>query len=212
MEKEKIDSIIFDMDGTLWDAVSTYAKAWNKYYQLNGVNKTITYEVLGSQMGVEEKEFLKLIMPNIPEEERSEEYNNKVVPLIYSSILEAGGHFYDGVLRGLNRLSSKHQLFIVSNCPANTIDCFMEYAGIQNIITDTMAHGQNFKPKSENIKLLIEKHKLRNAVYVGDTDSDRMQSEKAGVSFVFVDYGFGKSDQFINKFSDFTALVDWFCN
>ena len=210
--KEKVDSIIFDMDGTLWDAVSTYVIAWNKYYRQSGIERTMTYEELAPQMGVEEKEILKVTMPHILEEERSAEYNSKVVPLVYSSILEVGGKFYDGVLKGLNELSSGYKLFIVSNCPANAIDCFMEYAGIRDVIKDTMAHGQNFKPKSENIKLLIDRHQLRYPVYVGDTDSDSLQSEKAGVPFVFVDYGFGKTHQFANQFSDFTSLVDWFSN
>ena len=27
--KEKFDSLIFDMDGTLWDAVDSYCEIWN---------------------------------------------------------------------------------------------------------------------------------------------------------------------------------------
>jgi len=205
------DSIIFDMDGTLWDAVATYVAAWNKYYKLSDIDRVITYEELAPQMGVEEKKLLKLTLPHIPEVERSEEYNNKVVPLIYDTIIEIGGDIYDGVLEGLKKLSSKYLLFIVSNCPSNTITYFMEYAGIKNIITDTLAHGQNFMSKAENIKLITKKHQLKSVVYVGDTYSDQRQSEKANVPFVFVDYGFGNSDKFINKFSDFYSLVRWFC-
>jgi len=205
------DSIIFDMDGTLWDAVATYATAWNKYYQLSGIDRIITYEDLAPQMGVEEKNLLKFMLPHIPLTKRSAEYNNNVVPFIYDTIIEIGGDIYDGVLEGLKKLSSKYMLFIVSNCPSDTIKCFMKYAGIESIITDTFAYGQNFKPKAENIKLIINKHQLRNAVYIGDTCSDQLQSEKANIPFVLVDYGFGKSDKFINKFSDFYSLVKWFC-
>lgn len=194
------------MDGTLWNAVSTYVLAWNKYYQQLGIDKVMTYQELGPQMGVEEKALLKLTLPHISEEKRSTEYNDMVVPLVYISILEVGGEFYEGVLEGLKDLAKKYKLFIVSNCPANVIDCFVKYAGIKDVITNSVAHGQNFKPKSENINLLIHRHKLKNSVYVGDTDSDSLQSKKAGVPFVFVDYGFGNTKDFMKKYSSFPML------
>lgn len=209
--EEKVDSIIFDMDGTLWDAVLTYSRAWNKYYRQTGIERILSYEELGAQMGVEEKKFLEFTMPHIPKEQRSTEYSSKVVPLICSFILEVGGSFYSGVINGLNELSIRYKLFIVSNCPAGVIDCFMQCADIYSIIKDNIAHGQNFKSKSENIKLLIDKHKLQHAVYVGDTNSDSLQSEIAGVPFIFVDYGFGKTNQYKKKFSNFLSLVEWFC-
>lgn len=207
---DKFDAIIFDMDGTLWDAVATYVSAWNKYYQINGIDREITYDFLGLQMGVEEKELLHLMLPHLPEEKRSNEYNKKVVPLVYKAILQKGGDIYNGVLNGLEELSSNYQLFIVSNCPEKTIDCFMQFACIQNLITDSLAHGQNFKSKAENIKLLLNKHNLHKAIYVGDTDSDRIQCEKAGLPFLFVDYGFGKTENFLKSFSNFNSLVQWF--
>jgi phosphoglycolate phosphatase len=175
------------------------------------VDRKITYEELAPQMGLEENIFLNAVMPHISEKKRSVEYNRKVVPLIYSSIFEEGGKLYDGVKVGLEKLSIHYELFIVSNCPAKGIDYFMKYAEISDIITDSMAYGQNLKTKSENIRLLMERHDLVNPVYVGDTDSDRFQCQKAGLPFIFVDYGFGQVSQYRMKFSDFFSLVEWFC-
>jgi phosphoglycolate phosphatase len=206
----EVDSIIFDMDGTLWDAVATYAKAWDQYYRVTKIDGLQVYDRLMANMGVEEKMLLGLMLPHISEENRSAEYNLKVVPMIYSTIAQLGGNIYDGVLTGLKELSARYRLFIVSNCPARTIDCFMDYADIRRLITDSMAHGQNYKSKAENIQLLMDKHHLKQAVYVGDTESDRLQSEKAGVPFVFINYGFGKSGSYLKSFSNFSILVDWF--
>ncbi len=34
---QKPDSLIFDMDGTLWDAVDTYAHSWNVVFSEMGI-------------------------------------------------------------------------------------------------------------------------------------------------------------------------------
>jgi len=35
---QKPDSLIFDMDGTLWDAVDTYAASWNLVFNELGID------------------------------------------------------------------------------------------------------------------------------------------------------------------------------
>lgn len=46
-------------------------------------------------------------------------------------------------------------------------------------------------PKSENIKLIIERNNLKDAIYVGDTELDMEATFAAGIPFVFAEYGFG---------------------
>jgi phosphoglycolate phosphatase len=54
---QKPDSLIFDMDGTLWDAVDTYAHSWNVVFTEMGIDKVIEprcfggYGRLGGQKG-----------------------------------------------------------------------------------------------------------------------------------------------------------------
>jgi len=88
----------------------------------------------------------------------------------------------------------------------------MDWADIKDLITDTMAHGMNFKSKHENIQHLIDKHDLKSPVYVGDTDSDRKQSDLVPMPFVYVDYGFGEVQNYAFRFSSFTELTDFFRN
>ena len=197
------------MDGTLWDAVSTYTKAWNEYFRIEGKGHSIDLEIFRSLMGVEEKLFLPIILPYMEENELSVIYKEKVIPLIYKAVEQDGGQLYDGVLEGLKRLSMKYRLFIVSNCPEKLIEYFIRWAGISDLITDSLAHGQNFRPKSDNILQIKEKYGLVHPVYVGDTDSDRLQSEKANVPFIFMEYGFGKCDRYKMKFSKFDEFVEY---
>ncbi len=60
------------------------------------------------------------------------------------------------------------------------------------------------------MKLLIQKHGLKNPVYIGDTETDSLESKKAGIPFVFLSYGFGKTDEYDVKFDDFKAFTNYF--
>ncbi len=44
----------------------------------------------------------------------------------------------------------------------------------------------------ENIKLLMERNKIQNAIYVGDTIGDYKATVSANVPFVYAKYGFGE--------------------
>lgn len=204
--KKKPDSLIFDMDGTLWDAVETYTRAWNLYFLKVGIPKQLQKKDLDALMGLEELVFLEAVLPEFPVNERAARYQ-EVIQLQYDLIDKQGGLIYEGVLTYLPLLSQKYKLFIVSNCPRYTIKHFMKFAKIETSVTDTMAHGENYRAKHENIKLLIEKHELKSPIYIGDTDSDRNQSQKAGVPFIFMTYGFGSCQQVSCSFDHFSSFA-----
>lgn len=206
---KKPDSLIFDMDGTLWDAVETYAEAWNEGAKIENIDRVFIRAQLDHVMGWERGKVLSYMFPDETVEERERIYatinrcRNKI-------ITKKGGVLYDGVKEGLKELSSRYQLFIVSNCPKGLIVEFMKWAGVEAFITDEMAHGVNSMPKYHNIKLLMDKYSLKNPVYIGDTEGDRIDSKKAGLPFVFLTYGFGKTEEYDLKFDDFRSLTSYF--
>ena len=52
MSVSRFDGIIFDMDGTLWDAVDSYCRIWNVTLGHYGVSEsTISRDLLISMMG-----------------------------------------------------------------------------------------------------------------------------------------------------------------
>jgi phosphoglycolate phosphatase len=65
---QKPDSLIFDMDGTLWDAVDTYAHSWNVVFSDLGIDKTITRDVLAGMVGMEGKKVIEILMPEFEHE------------------------------------------------------------------------------------------------------------------------------------------------
>lgn len=207
--KKEIDSIIFDMDGTLWDNVDSYVKVWNIGLEKTGFDKRVSREELIGLMGKEARQLLNIVIPEASVEQQDqvfetvvEEYNN-LFPDIEPKI-------YDGVIEGLEALSKKYKIFLLSNCEEGGLLNFMQYTNTTHLISDYMEHGQNLMPKHHNLKLLVEKHKLKSTIYVGDTDSDAKQTEMAGLPFVFVSYGFGNTNNYHYKFDSFSELTDYF--
>ncbi|MBD1422839.1 HAD family hydrolase [Sphingobacterium chuzhouense] len=209
VDTEQIDAIIFDMDGTLWDGVACYTQGFNDFFQKNNIEKQLTNQDIYRLTGIEEDQFLELILPEFPYKERKTMYKD-IIDLQYENIKTKGGKLYPYVKEGLEQLSQQHRLFIVSNCAEFTIKYFMEWAGIEQYITDSVAHASNFKPKNENIRYLIDKYSLKSPVYVGDTASDGKQAKLANIPFVFVNYGFGETKTYDIQFSSFEELAYYF--
>lgn len=206
---QKPDSLIFDIDGTLWDAVDTYTLSWNEVFDELGIDITIQRADLAKMIGWEGKKIKAAIMPGLGDDQRDDIYrlvNDKRRKLLPAS----GGRLYNGVKEGLGLLSQKYRLFILSNCAEGIIRIFIDWAGINEHITDELAYGVNLMPKHHNIKLLSDKHQLKNPVYIGDTAGDGEQSRLAGIPYVFMSYGFGTTDDFDLKFNDFQSFTEYF--
>ena len=203
----KPDSLIFDMDGTLWDNVNSYEIVWNISLEKLGYDVRVTRDDLIGLMGKEARTLLDAIVPNtsienqdILFEEVIDQYQ-KLIPNINPTI-------YPRVYEGLERLATKYPLLLLSNCEEGGLVNFMNHTKTTHLFKDYMEHGQNLQPKSFNLKLLQDRNSIRNPVYVGDTNSDSRESHKAEVPFVFVSYGFGDTDKYQLKFDNFEDLVE----
>lgn len=207
----KPDSLIFDMDGTLWDATDGYVSSWNEGLKSINRPERVDRTLLDSMMGWERNKVYEKVFPSLPitEFDQIAHAIDKTQDMLLPKI---GGTFYPGVIEGIKQLSQKYKLFVVSNCPANTIKQMMVYGDLENYITDEIAHGSNQKSKHFNINLLIEKHKLKSPIYIGDTHSDSLQCEIAKTPFCLVTYGFGTSNVFDYKFDSFDELSKYFLN
>lgn len=207
----KPDSLIFDLDGTLWDALDTYLASWNEGAKLENLDRVFSREDLHYVMGWERSRVLSHLFPDLDLDTREKIYAT-INECRIKSMPELGGILYEGVHEGLIQLARKYKLFIVSNCPENLIHVFLDWAHLGEYITDEMAHGVNSMPKHHNIKLLIDKYGLKSPVYIGDTLGDGLESRRAGLPFVLLTYGFGTSDDFDLKFDDFITFTEYFMN
>ena len=189
----KYDSIILDVDGTIWDTTPIVARAWNKaieelYPQVPHVTADIlkgqfgkTMDVIGRNLfGVlGQKEQTTLLDRCCIEEQLALEENEEDIT-------------YEGVVETIRELAAKVPLFIVSNCQAGYIELVIKKLGLEDYITDFECFGNNGLTKDKNIRLVVERNKLKNPVYVGDTQGDFDACKLAGVPFIWAEYGFGK--------------------
>ena len=197
------------MDGTLWDNVDNYVISWNRALDNLGYPPTLTRKQMIAEMGKEVRKIVEDLFPDVSTEkidllldEIDVEYN-KLVPTMKSKV-------YHHVIEGLNRLKTKYKLLLLSNCEEGGLVNFMNYTKTNHLILDYMEYGQNNMPKSFNLKLLKEKHQLKSPIYIGDTEGDSRQSSLADIPFVFVTYGFGKTEQFNLQFHSFEELTEYF--
>jgi phosphoglycolate phosphatase len=209
--KNKFDSIIFDLDGTLWDSTGNVALAWQAAMdQVDYVNDVMTQEKVRSITGMTYTSIFDKLFPYLDTEKRSE-----LMAICAKSELEIlhnkGGEFYPVLDETLRYLSGKYKLFIVSNCQSGYIEVFLKISQMAHYFNGHQCFGTKGNPKSENIKDIVNDHNLTSPVYIGDTMGDYTAATKAGVPFIFAKYGFGvvESGQIatIDTFSELVELL-----
>lgn len=205
------DSLIFDMDGTLWDNVNSYVIAWNAAFKAHGHTTTVTRESLMGLMGKEARQIMSILIPEVPYKDQDLLFD-EVISQYNLMVPDMQPFIYSGVHDGLNALHAKYKLLLLSNCEEGGLVNFMNHTQTTHLFLDYMEHGQNSMPKNYNINLLRKRNNLVNPVYIGDTDTDRRESTLANVPFIFVNYGFGQTQHYDIQFNSFEELTHYFMN
>ncbi|MGL5695019.1 MAG: HAD family hydrolase [Peptostreptococcaceae bacterium] len=202
---EEIDSIIFDLDGTLWDSTEAIAKCWSSVLSKYDYGKEeIMVDELKGYMGLQLDEIGRRMLPDLNQELR-EQLLNECGKLENQYLIKHGAILYEKLEETLRKLSDKYKLFIVSNCQNGYIETFLEFYSLNKYFEDFECPGRTNLSKAENIDLVIKRNKLKHPIYVGDTHLDGESARKAGIPFIFAKYGFGDTSEYnhvINKFED----------
>lgn len=190
---ERIDGVIFDLDGTLWDASETVAALYQQVLEeYPQIRMRMTGDLMRANMGKPLDEITRGLLGELP-----------LPDSVIGSVLETyrsrereyvarhGGVLYPGLKKALERLREKRTLYIVSNCQLGYIDAFLEYSGLSPFFQDSENAARTGLSKGENILLVMKRNGLQNPVYVGDTQGDLEASRLAGIPFIWAEYGFG---------------------
>ena len=200
--------IIFDVDGTLWDSTKEVAIAWNKVLQEEWEgHEILTVEGLQKEFGKPMEAIAESLFPELPEKERMELLGKMMV---YENELVAVGPcvIYDGVPETIKALSEKYPLYIVSNCQDGYIEAFLKNSGLGEYFKDFTCPAYTGRLKGENIRIIMERNGLDEAVYIGDTQGDANACKKAGVPMIFATYGFGEVEGEYPSIQSFSELQD----
>ena len=208
IDNNDIDSLLFDMDGTLWDATGSYAAVWNRCFADCGIDIRLTGADLVPYMGKPIEVIVEGITSGrVPAAFSRDAFVAALGEAEEEMMPQLGGTLYPGVYRGLEELSRHYRLFMISNCGRNGLRNFMQFTHTWHLFTDSVTYGERPVPKGVNMRYLIEKYRLAGAVYVGDTQGDCDETHRAGIPFAYMQYGFGSCldyDMAFGSFADFT--------
>jgi len=204
-----VDSIIFDMDGTLWNSTSEVAIAFNRLLQERHqeVTDEVSAERLKGLFGLPLDVIAVKLFQSVPEAHAISVMNECCeYECVY--LAKHGATLYEGLEETLKKLAGKYQLFIVSNCQEGYIQCFFQaFPQLRQYFSDFEYPGRSGKLKADNIRIVIGRNKLNNPVYVGDTQGDADASKEAKVPFLFARYGFGNVKEYDAVIDSFPELI-----
>ena len=207
--KNKFDSIIFDLDGTLWDSTQNVVYAWQAAInEVDFLDVVMTQEKVRSITGMAYNVIFDMLFPELDPVQRS-----KVMELCakheMSFLHKNGGVLYPDLESTLLYLAQKYRLFIVSNCQNGYIELFLDFSRFGEYFIGHQCYGTKGMPKADNIRDIVIDYNLQAPVYIGDTLGDYTSATKAGVPFIFANYGFGKVETGqIANISSLTELCD----
>ena len=208
MNNTKFDSIILDIDGTIWDTTEIVAEGWNHAIDSTfpGIVPHVNAEILKGQFGKTMNVIADNIFPMLNPDQKMilKDACHKEERGLIRNITE--DITFPNVKRLIPELSKTYKIFIVSNCHNGYIHITMDKNGITPYITDYECHGNTGKSKGENIKDVVMRNNLKSPVYVGDTQGDYEACIEANVPFIWAAYGFGKPEGYFAKINDFSEL------
>ena len=201
------ESLIFDIDGTLWDSRALVAEGYNIQLRAEGLEHLcVTAEDLKPLFGKVMTEIADAILSSIPEETR--------YGLMERCMLTENNYLHENECRigypkvreTVAELAKKYRLFIVSNSQCGYPELCMDKLGLTPYIEGHLCFGDTGTSKGKTIRTLMEKYNIQSCAYIGDTQGDYEATVEAGVPFIWAAYGFGAPEGYVAKIDSFGEL------
>ena len=204
-----MESLIFDIDGTLWDSRGLVAEGYNIQLKAEGLEHLyVNAEMFKPLFGKVMTEIADVIFTTIPAPERyalMERCMDTENRYLAENECRIG---YPGVKETMEMLSKKYRLFIVSNSQCGYPELCMEKLGLTPYIEGHLCFGDTGTSKGKTIRRLMEKHNITSCAYIGDTQGDYEATVEAQVPFIWCTYGFGTPEGCAAKIDSFAQLLE----
>ena len=209
----RFDSVIFDLDGTLWDASASITRAFQAAVaSVDYIAHDVTLAQVQAVTGQPYTVVYERLFPTLPAD-KLDEYRALCARQELAAAENHGGTLYPGLEAVLVYLKEQgYRLFIVSNCQLGYVEAFFKHSQLGHYFEGHQCFGTKLLPKFENIREVVAQYGLQAPVYVGDTLGDLEASQQAGVPFIFATYGFGRLSEAeaplrINRLGDLEQLL-----
>ena len=208
----KTKSLIFDIDGTLWDSRQLVAEGYNLQLCDEGFEKyCVNAEQLKALFGKTMSEIADIMLADfeVPERyELMERCMEREDAYLRENATDAIA--YEGVKETLTALEKKYRLFIVSNSQQGYPEITMRAIGVEHLFEGHLCFGDTQTEKGETMKTLMKKYDIKDTVYIGDTQGDYEATLVAGIPFVWASFGFGEPEGYAMKIDSFKELLSIF--
>ena len=205
----RYESLIFDIDGTLWDSRALVAEGYNIQLEKEGLSHlAVNAELFRPLFGKVMTEIADIIFPSIPAPERyalMERCMDTENKYLKANPCRIG---YPAVRETMETLSKTHRLFIVSNSQKGYPELCIEKLGLAPFIRGHLCFGDTGTSKGKTVRALMRKYDITDCAYIGDTQGDYEATLEAGVPFIWAAYGFGTPDRFDYKIDSFAELLN----
>ena len=202
------ESLIFDIDGTLWDSRGLVAQGYNKQLQDEGMQRfCVDVDVLKSVFGKVMTEIADILFAELPAEDRYpllERCMERENETLHNDPCHIG---YPKVKETLEELVKHHRIFIVSNSQQGYPELCIDKMGLGHLISAHLCFGDTGTCKGDTIKKLMADHNITSACYIGDTRGDMEAADHAGIPFIYCTFGFGEVDHYWQKIDRFEDLL-----
>ena len=180
-----VESLIFDIDGTLWDSRALVAQGYNQQLiKEHREDLLITAETFRTLFGKVMTEIADIIFQSVPAPQRyalMQRCMDSGDVLLQEDPCQFG---FPGVRETLEALAKNHRIFIVSNSQCGYPELCMEKMGLTDLISGTLCFG--------------------------DTQGDYEATQVAGIPFVWAAYGFGHPEGYAARADAFPQLLSIF--
>lgn len=208
----KIDSVIFDMDGVIVDVSKSYRETIRQTasYFLKREVKKVEVDRIKSKVGVNndwDATYALINDKNISFDEVKDYFQSKYLgdgkteglilneKLLISKVqLQKLKTRYNKLGIATGRPREEAQFVILSNRLGGIFDCIVALEDVKRE-----------KPFPDSIIKVIDLLKLQNAVYIGDSSSDVLAAESAGIPSIYI----GKEKLGTMRFPRVSAAVKY---
>ena len=204
----KSESLIFDIDGTLWDSRQLVAEGYNIQLQAEGMGHiVVNADMLRPLFGKVMTDIADVLLASVPVPERYA-LMERCMETENRYLEENPCHIgYPGVRKTLMELKKRYRLFIVSNSQCGYPELCISKMGLEDLIEGHMCFGDTGTSKGQTILRLMREHNIQSAVYIGDTQGDYEATVEAGIPFVFATYGLGEAENCAARIHSFSDLL-----
>lgn len=203
------ETLIFDIDGTLWDSRALVAEGYNIQLKQEGLDHLcVDAEILKAQFGKVKDDIADDLFASIPAPERYR-LIDRCMDMERQYMRENECRIgYTGVRETMEQLAKKYRLFLVSNCECGYPELCIEKMGLTPYVQGHLCFGDTGTSKGKTILKLMKEHNIQNCAYIGDTQGDYQATLEAGIPFIWASYGFGNPEGYAKKIHSFEELLN----